>query len=177
MHEKEALSAIREAIRDIADFPKPGVVFKDITPILANAALLHATLNLLSERYRKSRIDQVAAIDARGFLFGAAVADRLGAGLVLLRKQGKLPYHTYDKTYELEYGEGTLSMHQDALSKGQRVLIIDDLLATGGTAAAAAHLVEQGGGQVVEIEFLVELTFLNGRNRLTGYSIRSLITY
>ncbi len=177
MHEKEALAAIREAIRDVADFPKPGVVFKDITPLLSNAELLHATIDLLADRYRQSRIDQVAAIDARGFLFGAAVADRLGAGLVLLRKQGKLPYHTFDKTYELEYGQGTLSMHQDALTKGHRVLIIDDLLATGGTAAAAAHLVEQGGGQVIEIEFLVELKFLGGRKLLTGYPVRSLITY
>lgn len=177
MNQKEALAAIQSTIRDVADFPKPGVVFKDITPILANAELLHITLDLLSERYLKAGIDKVAAIDARGFLFGAAVADRLGAGLVLLRKQGKLPYHTFDETYELEYGQGTLCMHQDALHQGQKVLIIDDLLATGGTAAAAAHLVEQGGGQVVEIEFLVELTFLKGRERLTEYSVRSLITF
>ncbi len=177
MNEKDAVAAIRATIRDIADFPKPGVVFKDITPILADAELLRTTIDLLSNRYKESSIDQVAAIDARGFLFGAAVADRLGAGLVLIRKQGKLPYRTFEKTYELEYGEGTLSMHEDALKKDDRVLIIDDLLATGGTAAAAAHLVEQGGGQICEIEFLVELTFLKGRSLLQGYPVHSVITY
>lgn len=171
------LDQIRTAIRDVLDFPKPGIVFKDITPVLADAGLLRATIDVLSERHRHSRIDRIAAIDARGFLLGAAVADRLGAGLILIRKQGKLPYTTFDQSYDLEYGTGTLSMHTDAVRPGDRILLIDDLLATGGSAAAAAHLLEKGGGLIAEIEFLVELSFLEGRKRLSGYPVFSAIMY
>ncbi len=171
------VDAIRGAIRDVADFPKPGIVFKDITPVLQNAELLRATIDLLSERYQKARIDRVAAIDARGFIFGAAVADRLGAGLVLIRKHGKLPHRVFTASYELEYGTDSLSMHRDALQAGDRVLLIDDLLATGGTAGAAASLVEQGGGRIIEMEFLIELSFLDGRGSLAKYPLFSHIVY
>ncbi len=168
---------LKSAIRDVPDFPKKGILFKDITPVLADPALFKAAVDLLADRHAKSRIDKVCVIEARGFLFGAAVAYRLGAGIVPVRKKGKLPYKTVEATYSLEYGEATLQVHQDAFRRGERVLLIDDLLATGGTAAATAGLIEKLGGQVVEIEFLIELAFLKGRGKLAKYPVFAPIIF
>jgi adenine phosphoribosyltransferase len=174
MTKEETLKA---AIRDIHDFPKPGIVFKDITPILGNGDLFRKAIDVLAERHRDSGIDRIAAVDARGFLFAGAMCDRLGAGLVPIRKQGKLPHVTFEESYDLEYGSATLAIHQDAFLKGDRVLLVDDLLATGGTAEASAKLIEQAGGTLVEVEFLVELSFLGGREKLSGYSVYAPIVY
>lgn len=168
---------IKAAIRDIPDFPKPGIIFKDITPILADRKLFHESVGIFVKRHRDAGIDKVAAIDARGFLFGGAIADRLGVGLAPIRKKGKLPYKTYEETYDLEYGSATVTVHQDAFQAGERVLLIDDLLATGGTAAASAKLIEKCGAKVFEIDFLVELTFLNGREKLRGYNVFCAVAF
>mgnify|MGYP000113343380 CR=1 FL=1 len=168
---------LRAAIRDIPDFPKPGIIFKDITPILGNPELLRMATDILADRCRRAGAEKIAAIDARGFVFGGAVCERLGLGFVPIRKQGKLPYKTYEQSYDLEYGSATLAIHQDAFKPGEKVVLIDDLLATGGTAAAAAKLIEKAGGRVVEIDFLIELTFLNGRERLSGYNVFSAIMF
>ncbi len=168
---------VKDAIRDIPDFPVEGVVFKDITPVLADAELFGASIALLSERHKDSGISKVVAIDARGFIFAGAIADRLGIGIIPVRKKGKLPHKTYEEEYELEYGTATLALHQDAFKEGERVVIVDDLLATGGTAAATAGLVERAGGNVVEIDFLVELTFLKGREKLAGYKVFAPIQF
>ena len=165
------ISSIKAAVRDVPDFPKPGILFKDITPILADPGLFKAVVDLFAARLKPMQVQKIAAIDARGFLFGGAVADRLGVGLVPIRKKGKLPYKTYDASYDLEYGSATLSVHQDAVRKGERVALVDDLLATGGTAAAAASLIEKAGGKVVELVFLIELAFLKGREKLKGRDI------
>jgi len=172
-----SMERLKSAIRDVPDFPKPGIIFKDITPVLGDPALFKMAVDVLAERHLKSRIDRVCAIEARGFLFGAAVAYRLGAGVVPIRKKGKLPHRTDEASYSLEYGTATIQMHTDALAKGQRVLLIDDLLATGGTAAASADLVRKQGAEIVEIEFLVELAFLKGRGKLQGYKIFAPIVY
>jgi adenine phosphoribosyltransferase len=172
-----SVDAIKSAIRDVPDFPKPGILFKDITPVLQDAALFKATIDIFEERCRIADVSKIAAIDARGFLFAGAVCDRMGLGLVPVRKQGKLPYQTFEQTYELEYGSATLAIHRDAFDKGERVLVLDDLLATGGTAAAAAKLVEQAGGVVAEIAFLVELAFLDGRAKLQGYQVFSPVVF
>jgi adenine phosphoribosyltransferase len=163
------------AIRDVPDFPKPGILFKDITPILGDPALFREAVDIFVERHRGRDVAKVAAIESRGFLFGAALAYRLGVGFVPIRKQGKLPFHTLDETYDLEYGTATISVHTDAFRPGERVLILDDLLATGGTAAAAARLVQRGGGAVAEIDFLIELAFLQGRARLAGHPVFAAI--
>ena len=168
---------IERAIRNIPDFPKPGIQFKDITPVLADARLFSGAIELLTERFKPGSVDAVVGIDARGFIFAAAAAVRLNAGFVPVRKKGKLPYQTHEQDYALEYGSATIAIHVDALKPGGRVLLIDDLLATGGTAAAAAALVQRLGGKILEIGFLIELTFLNGRNKLKGYPVRSLVTY
>ena len=168
---------IKAAIRDIPDFPKKGIIFKDITPILADPALFRGAVDILAERHRDEGINKVVAIDARGFLFAGAICDRLGTGLVPIRKKGKLPYKTYEETYDLEYGSATLTIHQDAFQKGERVVLVDDLLATGGTAAASAKLIEKAGGKVVEIDFLIELAFLKGREKLAGYEIFAPIVF
>ena len=168
---------LKSAIRDIPDFPKPGIIFKDITPILADPDLFRQAVSIFVERNRDKGIGKVAAVDARGFIFGAAVADRLGVGFVPIRKKGKLPYKTIEATYDLEYGAATIAVHVDAFTKGENVLLIDDLLATGGTAAAAATLIEQAGGKVAGIEFLIELTFLDGRKKLGGYPVFAAIVY
>jgi adenine phosphoribosyltransferase len=165
------VEAIKQAIRDIPDFPKPGIMFKDITPILSDPALFRAAVDMFAGRCEGGRINKVAAVDARGFLFAGGLCDRLGLGLVPIRKKGKLPYKTFEQTYDLEYGTATLTVHQDAFAQGDRVLLLDDVLATGGTAAASAELVEQAGGQVAEIAFLVELSFLNGRDKISGYDV------
>jgi adenine phosphoribosyltransferase len=165
------------AIRDVPDFPKPGILFKDITPILNDPALFREAIDLFVARHKKTRIEKVAGIEARGFIFGAAIAHRLGVGFVPIRKKGKLPYKTLDETYDLEYGSASISVHTDAFRSGERVLIVDDLLATGGTAAAAARLVKRAGGAVVEIDFLIELAFLKGREKLAGETVFAPIVF
>ena len=168
---------IEAAIRNVPDFPKPGLQFKDITPVLADARLFAGANDLLPEKIQPGEIDAVVGIDARGFIFAAAAAIKLRAGFVPVRKKGKLPYQTHEQDYALEYGHATVAMHVDALKPGARVLLIDDLLATGGTSAAATALVQKLGGKIIEAGFLIELKFLNGREKLTGFPVRSLITY
>jgi adenine phosphoribosyltransferase len=168
---------LRGFIRDIPDFPKPGIVFKDITPLLLDQAALDASVTALAEWARPLDVEYVVAAEARGFILGAALARELGAGFVPARKPGKLPAETVSAEYILEYGVDALEMHADALADGARVLIHDDLLATGGTARALAELVESLGGTVVGCAFLVELEFLEGRRRLDGYDVRALIAY
>jgi len=168
---------LERAIRNVPDFPKPGIQFKDITPVLADARLFSGAIDLLTEKFKPGSVDAVVGIDARGFIFAAAAATKLQAGFVPVRKKGKLPYRTIEQDYALEYGSATVAMHVDALRPGARVLLIDDLLATGGTSAAAATLVKKLGGQILEISFLIELKFLNGRDQLKGHPVRSLIAY
>jgi adenine phosphoribosyltransferase len=170
-------SDIEHAIRNIPDFPKAGIQFKDITPVLADARLFSGCIDLLTQGIQPGEVDAVVGIDARGFIFAAAAAVRLGAGFIPIRKKGKLPYHTHEEAYELEYGTATVAVHTDALKPGNRVLLIDDLLATGGTAAAAAALVRKLGAEIREISFLIELKFLNGRAKLKNYPVRSLVSY
>ncbi len=168
---------LRAAIRNVPDFPKPGIQFKDITPVLGNARLFAGAVELLAAPHEGARIDAVAGIDARGFIFAAAAAQRLHTAFIPIRKKGKLPHTTFEERYQLEYGEATIALHVDALAPGARVLLLDDLLATGGTAAAAAALLRRIGAQMVEVGFLVELGFLNGRQKLAGLPIRSILTY
>jgi adenine phosphoribosyltransferase len=168
---------IEKAIRNIPDFPKPGIQFKDITPVLADARLFAGTIDLLTQNFAPGSVDAVVGIDARGFIFAAAAAFKLKAGFIPVRKKGKLPFTTHEEDYALEYGSATVAMHIDALKSGARVLLIDDLLATGGTAAAATALVKKLGAQILEISFLIELKFLNGREKLSGYPIRSIVVY
>jgi adenine phosphoribosyltransferase len=168
---------IEQAIRNVPDFPKPGIQFKDITPVLADARLFAGAIDRLTEKFKPGSVDAVVGIDARGFIFAAAAATKLQAGFVPVRKKGKLPYRTLEQDYALEYGQATVAMHVDALKPGARVLLIDDLLATGGTAAAAAALVDKLGAQILEITFLIELKFLNGRDKLKGHPVRSIIVY
>jgi adenine phosphoribosyltransferase len=164
-------------IRDIPDFPKPGIVFKDIMPLLADPESLRATVGQLAAFAEPRKPDLVMGAEARGFILGGALACKLGCGFVAARKPGKLPWQTVSAKYELEYGFDALELHADAIAEGARVLIHDDLLATGGTAKAKVDLVEQLGGEVVGLAFVIELAFLNGRDRLTGYEIFSLIRY
>jgi adenine phosphoribosyltransferase len=168
---------IEQAIRNVPDFPKPGIQFKDITPVLADARLFAGSIDLLTEGFKPGSVDAVVGIDARGFIFAAAAAVKLGAGFVPVRKKGKLPYKTIEQDYALEYGSATIALHMDALKPGARVLLIDDLLATGGTAAAALALMKKLGAQVLEAGFLIELKFLNGREKLKGCPVRSIIAY
>jgi adenine phosphoribosyltransferase len=170
-------SEIERAIRTIPDFPKAGIQFKDITPVLADARLLAGCIDLLTDSFKPGTIDAVVGIDARGFIFAAAAALKLEAGFVPIRKKGKLPYQTHEQEYELEYGSATVAVHVDALKPGSRVLLIDDLLATGGTAAAAAALVQRLGADILEISFVIELSFLKGREKLKGCPVRSLVVY
>ena len=164
-------------IRDIPDFPKPGIIFKDITPLLLDPGALDAAVSGLAEWARPLAVDLVVAAEARGFILGAALALELGAGFVPARKPGKLPHETISAEYILEYGVDALEMHADALADGARVLLHDDLLATGGTARALAELIEGTGAQIAGCAFLVELTFLGGRERLTGYDVHALLSY
>ena len=168
---------LEAAIRNVPDFPKPGIQFKDITPVLADARLFAGSIDLLTEKFQPGSVDAVVGIDARGFIFAAAAAKKLNAGFVPVRKKGKLPYQTIEQDYALEYGNATIAMHVDALKPGARVVLIDDLLATGGTSAAAAALVKKLGGEILEITFLIELKFLNGRQKLNGHPVRSIIVY
>lgn len=171
------IEAIKGAIRDVLNFPKPGIVFKDITPVLRDPNLFRAAVDLFSKRLAAAPPDAIVAIDARGFIFGAAVAYQLGVGLIPVRKRGKLPGDTVEQTYNLEYGTATVAIHTDALVKGQRIVIVDDLLATGGTAQAAAHLVEKIGGRIVELQFLIELSLLQGREKLKPWKIFAPIVF
>ena len=164
-------------IREVPDYPKPGIGFKDITPLLADAPLFSAVIDGLADPHRGGGIDLVVGIEARGFILAAPVAIALGAGFVPVRKSGKLPWTTRTASYDLEYGSAEIELHDDAVSPGQRVLVIDDVLATGGTAAAACSLVEQSGGVVAEIAMLMELTFLDGRSALGRHRVRSLVSY
>ncbi|MGQ9682957.1 MAG: adenine phosphoribosyltransferase [Anaerolineae bacterium] len=164
-------------IRDIPDFPIKGILFKDITTLMKDGAALRQAVDALAAPFRDSRVDLVAAIESRGFIFAAPVAYQLGAGFVPIRKPGKLPAETVRVEYTLEYGANTLELHRDAIRPGQRVLLIDDLLATGGSARAAVQLIEQLGGQVIGIAFLVNLTFLKGADKLAGYNVFSVIDY
>ena len=168
---------ISAAIRNVPDFPQPGIQFKDITPVLADARLFAGTIGLLTQPFAPGSVDAVVGIDARGFIFAAAAAIKLQAGFVPVRKKGKLPYKTHEQDYALEYGHSTVAMHIDALKPGARVLLIDDLLATGGTSAAAVALVEKLGGKILQMNFLIELKFLNGREKLKGYPIHSIVAY
>lgn len=162
---------ITDCIRDIPDFPKPGIVFKDITPVLQDPEAYRAFIDLLIAEYQDQCLDAVVAVDARGFLFGGALAYALGIGLVPVRKKGKLPAKTHEVSYDLEYGSATLEIHEDALKPGARVVILDDLLATGGTVAATLQLCKALGAEVVGCAFMVELTFLGGRERLGGVPV------
>jgi adenine phosphoribosyltransferase len=171
------IAEIRQAIRDIPNFPKTGVIFKDITPLLGNGPLFQRTIDLLADRYRNQAVDMVLGIESRGFIIGSALAYRLGAGFCIVRKPGKLPYETHRATYELEYGSDTLEVHRDAVRPRARVLIADDLIATGGTAGATIELVSKLGGEVVECAFVIELSFLKGRERLKPHGVYSIIQY
>jgi adenine phosphoribosyltransferase len=168
---------LKERIRDIPDFPKQGIIFKDITTLLKDKDAFHETIHMLAEQYRGTPVDQIIAIESRGFIFGAALAYRLQTGFIPVRKPGKLPHQIEKEIYELEYGKDSLEIHVDAFEKGQRILIVDDLLATGGTAAAVGRLVEKLSGKVVGFSFVIELTFLNGRDKLEGYEVKSLLQY
>ncbi len=168
---------LKSFIRDIPDFPKPGIVFKDITPLLANADALRTTIDLLAAQFGDQGIDVVAAAEARGFLFAAPLAIRLGIGMVPIRKPGKLPYRKRVYSYELEYGTDTLEMHIDGIEPGQNVLVVDDLLATGGTVQACCNMIEQCDAQVAACAFLIELAFLGGAEKLKPHSVYSLIKY
>jgi adenine phosphoribosyltransferase len=171
------LASIRQAIRDIPNFPKPGIVFKDITPLLGNGRLFSRTIDILADRYRAQRIDTVLGIESRGFIIGSALAYKLGAGFCVVRKPGKLPYETHSASYELEYGTDRLEIHIDAIPNHARVVIADDLIATGGTAAATAQLVSKLGGTVVECAFVIELSFLKGREKLKPHGVFSILQY
>jgi adenine phosphoribosyltransferase len=172
-----AIDKLRASVRDVPDFPKKGIVFKDITPILSNHALFRASIDLFLERCRGKTIDKIVGIDARGFLFGSTVAYELGVGFVPIRKRGKLPYKTEIAKYSLEYGEAEMEMHVDAMKPGERVVLVDDLLATGGTSAAAAALIAKVGGKLLEAQFLIELDFLKGRERLAPTPVTSFLQY
>ncbi len=171
------MEEFKALIREVPDFPKPGILFKDITTLLSDAAALRRAIRCLAEPFGEARIDRVVGIESRGFIFGAAVAERLGAGFVPARKPGKLPARTVRVDYALEYGNDALEMHEDAVEDGQRVLIVDDLLATGGTARAAAELVSGRGARVHALAFLVELDALRGRERLAGYDVFAAVHY
>ena len=166
---------LKKYIRDIPDFPKKGIIFKDITTLLKDGKAFSETVDRLVDEYKDEKIDKVLSVEARGFIFGSAVAYKLGAGLVPVRKKGKLPHKTINATYDLEYGKDTLEMHEDAIQKGDRILVVDDLLATGGTMQATAGLVESMGGKIAGIVFVIELVPLKGREKLKGYRVTSLI--
>lgn len=174
MHSTDLL---RSAVRDVVDFPQAGIIFKDITPILSNASLFRESISLLCDTAGGVKIDKVVGIDARGFIFAAAVADRLGAGFIPIRKKGKLPWKTHQSAYSLEYGEAVVELHEDAVQPGENILLVDDLLATGGTAAAAVELLDILGAKLVGISFLIELNFLKGRDKLVPHPVSSVLRY
>src|SRR6202165_5463955 len=171
------IDQLRAAVRDVPDFPKKGIVFKDITPILNNSALFKASIDVFLERCRGRKIDKIVGIDARGFLFGSVVAYELGVGFVPLRKKGRLPYKTESAKYLLEYGEAEMELDIDAITRGEQDVLVDDLLATGGTSASAATLIKKVGGELVEAIFLIELEFLRGREKLAPTPVISFLKY
>ena len=173
----ETVGRLRAAVRDVPDFPKKGIMFKDITPVLSDPGLFRASIDLFLERCRGRELDKIVGIDARGFVFGSAVAYELGVGFVPIRKRGKLPYRTEIARYSLEYGEAEVEMHTDAVTEGERVVLVDDLLATGGTSAAAAVLIRNAGANFVEAQFLIELEFLEGRKRLEPTPVMAFLKY
>ena len=170
-------SSLEKSIRHIPDFPKPGIIFYDVTTLIQNKSAFKKSIDLLVKKYKNKKIDKVVAVESRGFIFGSVLANKLNAGFVPVRKKGKLPGKTNSVTYELEYGTDTLEMHDDAIEKNERVLIVDDLLATGGTAKAVTELVKQKEGKVIGIAFLIELLFLNGKEKIKDYPVLSLIKY
>src|ERR1700682_4281142 len=176
MH-SDIIDKLRAAVRDVPDFPKKGIVFKDITPILNNSSLFKASIDVFLERCRGRKIDKIVGIDARGFLFGSVVAYELGVGFVPLRKKGRLPYKTESAKYSLEYGEAEMELHIDAIERGEKIVLIDDLLATGGTSASAATLIKKVGGVLLEAQFLIELEFLHGRKKLESTPVVSFLKY
>jgi adenine phosphoribosyltransferase len=175
--DSDTVEKLRAAVRDVPDFPKKGILFKDITPVLNDPILFRESVDLFLERCRGKNLDKVVGIDARGFLFGSAVAYELGLGFVPIRKRGKLPYRTDTAKYSLEYGEAEVEMHTDAVREGERVVLVDDLLATGGTSAAAAVLIRNAGADLLEAQFLIELEFLEGRKRLEPTPVTSFLKY
>ena len=177
MRKSVTAGEISVAIRNIPDFPKPGIQFKDITPVLQDARLFVGAIDLLTQNHVPGSIDAIVGIDARGFIFASAAAIKLQTGFVPIRKKGKLPFLTHEESYDLEYGSNTVAIHVDAVKPGSKVLLVDDLLATGGTAGAAIALLNKIGAQIIEASFLIELAFLNGRAKLDGVKARSLIQY
>ena len=171
------MQELKEIIRDVHDFPKKGIIFKDITTLLQDARSFQRMVDLLAHRYVGQRIDKVVGVEARGFIIGSVLAYKLGAGIVLVRKPGKLPSETFSKTYDLEYGTDTLEIHKDAIKPGEKVLIADDLLATGGTMCAVVDMVKSMGGDIVECCFMAELDFLNGRSKLPENKVFSLLSF
>jgi adenine phosphoribosyltransferase len=173
----ESIDQLRAAVRDIPDFPKKGIIFKDITPILGDGKLFRMSIDAFLEQCRGKQVDKIVGIDARGFLFGSAVAYELGIGFVPLRKKGRLPYKTESAKYSLEYGEAEMELHVDAIERGEKIVLIDDLLATGGTSASAAALIRKVGGELVAAQFLIELEFLDGRKKLEDTNVVSFLKY
>ena len=170
-------ASLEKSIRNIPDFPKPGILFRDVTTLIQNKSAFKKSIDLLAKKYKDKKIDKVVGVEARGFIFGAALAHKLGAGFVPVRKKGKLPYKTISATYELEYGTDTLEIHKDAITSGERIIIIDDLLATGGTVKAVADLVKQLQGNIIGIGFIIELIDLHGRDKLKDYPLFSLVKF
>ncbi len=177
MQDTADISVLKNAIRDVPDFPRKGILFKDITTLLSQGDLFHRSIDLIAEHYAGRGVNKVVCVESRGFMFGAPVAYKLGAGVIPVRKKGKLPYRTVSCSYALEYGFDTLEMHEDALVPGEKVLLIDDLLATGGTALATAGLIKKAGADVTGIAFLIELGSLKGREKLKDFDVFSLIEY
>ena len=173
----DAIDQLRNAVRDVPNFPKHGIIFKDITPILVDAELFNKSIEVFLDRCRGKTIDKIVGIDARGFLFGSAVAYALNVGFVPIRKKGKLPFKTENASYSLEYGDAEMEMHVDSVNRGERIVLIDDLLATGGTSAAAAALISKVGGELLEAQFLIELEFLHGRVKLDPTPVVSFIKF
>jgi adenine phosphoribosyltransferase len=173
----ETIQLIKSKIREIPDWPKRGVNFKDITPLLQDKNTFHKIINLLAAPYLGQKIDKIIGIDARGFILAAALAYKLNSGLAIVRKKGKLPAKTISKTYTLEYASNTLEMHKDAISPGEKILLVDDVLATGGTMKATINLVEKLKGKIIGVDFFIELVYLGGKNNLKGYKVRSLVKY
>ena len=171
------IAEIKNTIRTVPDFPKKGIIFRDITTLLKNVDAFHSTMEILYQRYQQKKISKVVGIESRGFIFGASLAEKLHCGFVPIRKPKKLPAETLRQEYQLEYGTDAIEIHQDAIERGENVLLIDDLLATGGTMFAATNLIEQLGGNILEIAFVIELDFLNGREKLNKYNVFSLVNY
>ena len=172
-----SIATIKETIREIPDYPKPGILFYDITPLLEKPEIYKEIIDIIAEKYKDNMPDKIVGIESRGFIFGMPLAYRMDLGFVPIRKKGKLPFDTYEVSYDLEYGSATMEIHKDALKKGEKVIILDDLLATGGTIVASIELVEKCGAEVMGIECVVELNELKGRERLKGYKVNSILTY